>query len=330
MTADLHALIAAFSGQQIMVIGDVILDEYLIGRAARMSREAPIPVLEFEERRVIAGGAANPAANIVALGGAAWMVGVVGADAEAVTLRQILDKKGIHWRGLIEDRARATTVKTRVMAQMGLRFPQQVARIDKVARHPIAGDVEQHVCEYITQHAGHSGAKACLFSDYGGGIITPAVIDSARRRAAEDGMILTADAQSYLDKYRGFDVVKCNADDAAAFTGRALHTPADFEAAARELCAALDLRVGMVITRGGDGATLAQPNRPALHIPSPHVSDVFDTVGAGDTHIAVITLALCASAALMQAVTLANAASSIVVQHVGNYAPTPGELIAVL
>ncbi|MFN8530980.1 MAG: PfkB family carbohydrate kinase [Anaerolineae bacterium] len=330
MTGSLRALIDQFPQAQILVIGDVILDEYLIGRAARLSREAPIPVLEFEERRVIAGGAANPAANIVALGGAAWMVGVVGADADAVTLRHILEGKGIHWRGLIEDRSRATTLKTRIMAQMGLRFPQQLARIDKVARQPIMGEVEQHVCEYITGHAGHAGARAMLFSDYGGGLITPAVVECARQRAIAESMLLTADAQGFLEKYTGFDAVKCNADDASAYLGRALRTDADFNNAAADLCERLKLRRGMVITRGGEGAAYAQPDGVSGHIPTPQVSDVFDTVGAGDTHIAVLTLAMVQGGTLAEAVQLANAASSIVVRHVGNYAPSREELSAVI
>jgi len=323
MTDSILSLISRFTGLSIAVIGDVILDEYLIGRANRLSREAPVPVLEFEERRVIAGGAANPAANIVALGGAAEMIGVVGADAEALTLRQVLDKKGITWRGLIEDRTRSTTVKTRIMAQMGLRFPQQVARIDRVARDPIAGDVETRVYEAISQAA---GVSACLFSDYGSGLITEGVIAHARQLASTNGVLLTADAQAHLSKYTGFGVVKCNADDAAAAVGHGLHSDSEFATAAETLRDRLQLTRGMVITRGGAGSTIAETNGTVTHVAAPRVVDVFDTVGAGDTHIAILTLALAVGGTLTQAVTLANAGSSIVVRHVGNYAPSQAEL----
>ncbi len=323
MTTLLLSLIPRFTGLSIAVIGDVILDEYLIGRANRLSREAPVPVLEFEERRVIAGGAANPAANIVALGGIAEMIGVVGADAEALTLRQVLEKNGIAWRGLIEDRARTTTVKTRIMAQMGLRFPQQVARIDRIARDAIAGDVEARVCAAISQA---SNASAFLFSDYGSGLITAGVIEHARQLAGANGTLLTADAQAQLSKYTGFGVVKCNADDAAAALGRGLHTDSEFAAAALELRERLQLTRAMVITRGGAGATIAEADGAITHAAAPRVVDVFDTVGAGDTHIAVLTLALAVGGSLAAAVALANAGSSIVVRHVGNYAPSQAEL----
>src|SRR5215213_4101615 len=126
MPEDLKPLVARLRRQRIVVLGDVILDEYLIGRATRMSREAPVPVLEFEERRLIPGGAANPAANICALGSTAVLIGVRGDDADGATLQNVLHERGID--ADLRFDGRATTVKTRVMAQMGLRFPQQVAR----------------------------------------------------------------------------------------------------------------------------------------------------------------------------------------------------------
>jgi rfaE bifunctional protein kinase chain/domain len=324
---NLHTLIDSFGGMRVIVVGDIILDEYLIGNATRMSREAPIPVLEYAERRVIPGGAANPAANIVSLGGIALMVGVVGADAEAVTLRQTLERARIDTNSLIEDRARPTTVKTRIMAQMGLRFPQQVARLDKLSRQPIHGAVQDQVCEQVhLRTVRGSYADALLFSDYGGGLITPMVLEAARTQADADSVLLAADAQSYIDKYAGFGVVKCNADDARAFTGRDLRTADDYAAAAVEMAHTLALKIGMVITRGGGGATYGTSDGTSGHLPAVGVSDVFDTVGAGDTHIAVMTLALLAGGSLPDAIRLANAASSIVVKHVGNYTPTRDEV----
>src|SRR5215475_10842969 len=123
MRDQLLELIPKLANQQIIVLGDVILDEYLIGRATRLSREAPVPVLEFEERRLIPGGAANPAANIAALGSTAVQIGVVGADGEGAALGQILRERGIEVAFVAN--GRPTTVKTRIMAHMGLRFPQQ-------------------------------------------------------------------------------------------------------------------------------------------------------------------------------------------------------------
>ncbi|MDL5054562.1 PfkB family carbohydrate kinase [Oscillatoria laete-virens NRMC-F 0139] len=127
MTTTLRSWIDKLAGQRIVVIGDVILDEYLIGVATRMSREAPIPVLEFTSRQLIPGGAANPAANITALGSSAVQIAVIGADSSADALRAAMEARAIDTRAMIADPERPTTQKTRVLAQMGLRFPQQVA-----------------------------------------------------------------------------------------------------------------------------------------------------------------------------------------------------------
>lgn len=323
---DLKAFVPRLAGVRVVVVGDVILDEYLTGRATRMSREAPIPVLEFESRRVIGGGAANPAANIVGLGGAALQVGVVGADAEAEALRALLLAKGIDVRGLIADAERPTTVKTRLMAQMGLRFPQQVARLDKLSRDPIRPEIERALCAFIEAEIG--AADALLFSDYDGGVITKALVDAVRTLRGD--VLITADAQGQFDKYAGFDVIKCNADDARAYLRRDLGTHDDFERAARDLCAGLRLGRGMVITRGGEGATVCLPDGTVNHCPTPAITDVYDTVGAGDTSIAVLTMALAAGAPLVDAAMLANIASGIVVRRMGNYAPTPHELQAAI
>lgn len=318
--------IPRLAGQTILVIGDVILDEYLIGSATRLSREAPVPVLEFESRQLIPGGAANPAANIVALGSTAVQVGVIGPDAEATALRQVLQARAIETSSLVVDSGRSTTVKTRVMAQMGLRFPQQVARLDRISREPLSSSVEREVRALIQKCI--ATADAVLISDYHIGLVTPALVESVRWLAVEcpQTPLLTADAQGQLDKYAGFGLVKCNADEARAFLRRDLDTDADFAAAALELCQTLGLTRCMVITRGAAGATLATHDGEAAHCPAPRITDVYDTVGAGDTAVAVLTLALAAGAPPKDAVMLANYASGLVVRRVGNYAPSADEL----
>lgn len=309
-----------------LVIGDVILDEYLTGTATRLSREAPIPVLEFESRELIPGGAANPAANIVALGSQALQIGIVGSDAEATALRQVLQVRGIDTSALVTDGGRPTTVKTRVMAHMGLRFPQQVARLDRIDRRPLSDAIEREVRAGIQDCM--TNADAVLISDYHNGLVTPSLVDAVRRLAETHtpAPLLTADAQGQLDKYAGFALVKCNADEARAFLRRDLSSDADFEAAALELCQTLNLTRCMVITRGAFGATLATHDGSTAHCPAPVTTDVYDTVGAGDTAVAVLTLALAAGAPPEAATMLANYASGLVVRRVGNYAPTADEL----
>lgn len=326
MNERLASLIPKLAGLRILIVGDVILDEYLYGSATRMSREAPVPVLEFTERRLIAGGAANPAANITALGSAAVQISVTGKDAPAQQLKHILEGVGIETGALIADATRPTTVKTRIMAQMGLRFPQQVARIDTLSREPINKKVERRL--FQTLHNQIHEADALLFSDYHTGLLTPSLVSAARELAQARGVLVTADAQGALEKYARCHVVKCNAEDARAYLNRVLKTDQDFATAARDLCAALHVASAMIITRGGDGATLARPDGTVAHLRAPHVTDVFDTVGAGDTAIAILTLAAAAGADYESAVDLANYASGIVVRRVGNYAPRADELRA--
>lgn len=312
------------AGQRILVIGDVILDEYLIGRAARMSREAPIPVLEFESRQLIPGGAANPAANIVTLGSTALQVGVIGSDTAGTNLRQVLQARGIDTHYLITDSARPTTVKSRIMAQMGLRFPQQVARLDTLSREPISSSIERRVRTMINEQIAQ--VSAVLLSDYHTGLLTPSLVATIRKLATTAHVLLTADAQGNLEKYAGFSLVKCNADEARDYLRRDLRTDEEFAAAAMEICTTLNLTGGMIITRGPDGATIAECAGTVSRSPAPAVTDVYDTVGAGDTTIAVLTLAVAAGASYADAASLANYASGLVVRRVGNYTPSPEEL----
>jgi len=328
MTAPLHHWIPQLSQQHIMVIGDIFLDEYVTGIATRLSREAAIPVLEFQSRRYIPGGAANPCANIVSLGSTAHLVGVVGDDGARINLQSTLDAYGISPEYLVRCTDRPTTVKTRLMAQMGLRFPQQLARIDTLSRLPISTKIEAKIIAIVREQLPH--VQAVLFSDYHTGLLTPTLIHQVRELATAAGVILTSDTQGQLQYYRGLHLVKCNADDAAAYLGHSLSTDEDFATAASQLYTALDLQGAMVITRGAQGATLAASAEAVRHCPAFKVRDVYDTVGAGDTAIAVMTMALVAGASAYESVMLANAASGVVVQRVGNYAPTPQELVDAL
>jgi rfaE bifunctional protein kinase chain/domain len=321
-------IIPNLAGCRVMVVGDVILDEYITGWATRMSREAPIPVLEFQKQEHIPGGAANPSMNIAALGSSAVQIGVVGQDADGDTLRKILQSRGIDTSGLVVDPSRPTTCKTRVMAQMGLRFPQQVARIDKIDRTAIRADIERDVITRLLDLS--HNVNALMVSDYLSGFLTPAIVDVVRYIRTQRSFIATADAQGEFEKYHGFDLVKCNANEASEYVGRRLKTGDDFAQAGREIVERLDMRGGMLITRGSEGVTLVQKNGEVVHIPASHIEDVYDTVGAGDTAIAVITLALVANASYVDAAELANLAAGIVVRKVGNYAPSREELIEAL
>ena len=323
VTAHLKTLVEQLAQRTILVVGDVMLDEYITGRATRMSREAPVPVLELETKQYIAGGSANPASNIVSLGSRAIQVGVVGVDDAGRQLVEMLGSSGIDTTGVFACADRPTTVKTRILAQMGLRFPQQVTRIDTVARHDIGADTEAQIIEFIAGHIGQ--IDAVLLSHYHGGLLTASLVWQIRDICERNDVLVTADMQGQFDLFAGLDVSKCNAADTQRFLNRELLTDADFSDAAIQLEKSLGVKRAAIITRGSRGATLACGGE-THHCPAPRVSDVFDTVGAGDTAIAVVTLALTAGLGLVDAVTLANFASGIVVQHLGNYAPTPAEL----
>lgn len=326
MTENLKSLVPHLANHRVLILGDVILDEYLTGRAQRLSREAAIPVLEFESRKYIPGGAANPAVNIVALGSEAIQVGIIGSDDAAGHLREQLESQGIDVTGLVIDTSRPSTLKTRILAQMGLRFPQQIARIDTISRQPIGQFIEAALVQRLQTHV--TDVQAILISDYQNGLLNASLI-SLVKQLASGRVPIIVDAQGALDKYHGVDVVKCNADDASQFLNTRLEGDKDFADAAQELANRLLVKSAIVITRGSEGATIATQEEIA-HVPAPDVSDVYDTVGAGDTWIAVMTLAIVAGASLPDAAMLANYASGIVVRHVGNYTPSPDELLQAL
>jgi rfaE bifunctional protein kinase chain/domain len=251
----------------------------------------------------------------------------VGDDHAADSLRAALEGLGVDVSGLVVDATRPTTVKLRVMASSGLRFPQQLARLDTLSRQPISAEVEAQVlaqAEALLKRKRHK-PHALLLSDYQTGLLTPTLVSALRERGTAAKLLLTADSQGHFEKYAGFGVVKCNADEAREYLRRDLHSADEFAAAAAELRRALNLTRAMVITRGNAGATVATPEA-VTHHPAPAVSDVYDTVGAGDTTIAVLTLAVSAGASVGEAAQLANTASGLVIRKVGNYAPKPDEL----
>ncbi len=325
MSAKLKSSVARLARKTVLVLGDVILDEYITGRATRMSREAPVPVLELESKRFIAGGAANPAATIAALGSRAIQIGAIGADEYGEQLLGVLDDQGIDSAGVITCADRPTTVKTRVMAQMGLRFPQQVTRIDTISHEPIDATTEERIVEIARDNI--SAVDAVLLSQYHGGLLTPTLVKRIRDLCQQHSILLTADVQGKFARFAEVDVVKCNAADAGRQLNRELTTDDDFRAAAVSLHEAFAVKQATIVTMGNRGAALATEADPTI-CPAPQVSDVFDTVGAGDTAIAVITLSLAAGLAAEEAVLLSNYASGIVVRHLGNYAPSPEELIS--
>jgi rfaE bifunctional protein kinase chain/domain len=319
--------VARLSRPKVLVLGDLFLDEYLIGRAARLSREGPIPVLEFEEHRRLAGGGANPAMNVVGLGAGAIQVGVVGDDDAGRVLVGLLETEGISTEGVVVEPGRPTATKTRVVARGSLRFPQQLARIDRVDCRPLSRHVEEQVVARV--RALVQRVDVVLVSDYRSGLVTSAVIDSVREAQAE-GTLVCVDSQGRLGEFAGFDLVKCNHNEAAVYMARttgarpALQTEEDFERMLMQLWR--ELRAGLVVvTRGAEGLSL-QGAFGYRHLPAANRTEVFDVTGAGDTVVAVSALALAARQTPLVAASLANYAAGLVVRRLGVFAPSAEEL----
>lgn len=315
-------LIPRLARQTVLVIGDLFLDEYIVGRAERLSREAPIPVLGFSRRFHVPGGAANPAHNIAALGGKAHVLGVIGDDGEGKQLTQALRRAGIASDGIVLDPGRPTTLKTRILAEGTRLFPQQVARIDRQERRPIDGSIEQQLIDHLVGLIPQ--IDAVLVSDYKTGVITPATIEATRSSARQHNKLLTVDSQGDLYNFAGFHIVRAHRRDAEVSLGRRLIEESEFEAAGRRLRDELGADL-IVISRGDEGMSLTAADG-YHHIPAANRTDVFDVTGAGDTVIAVLTLALAAGADPLDAARLSSLAAGLVIRKLGNATVTPDEL----
>lgn len=324
---ELLRLLGSFDGKAVLVLGDLFLDEYLVGRPRRVSREAPVLILEFESRFVVPGGGSNPAGNIAALGAKALQVGVIGDDQPGEQLKQVLEENGVDVGGVVVDPGRPTTTKTRLVAAGFLQFPQQVVRLDKVDRSPISGEVEQAVVKHIDRLA--PAVDAILLSDYKSGVLNDSVTGKALKIARKYGKPITVDSQGDLLKFSGFNLVKCNAQEAESFLGRELRTTADFGTALQELRSELGAET-VVVTRGADGMSVMSGDGQHHHLPVANRSEVFDVTGAGDTVIALLTLALASGGTVLQAAHLANFAAGLVVRKLGNATTSQDELAAAL
>ncbi|MBI4301391.1 MAG: hypothetical protein HY664_02150 [Chloroflexi bacterium] len=310
-------------GKKVLVVGDLCLDEYIIGQAQRLSREAPVPVLEFQRRFTVPGAAANPALNIQALGGEALVVGTVGDDMAGYTLRQHLEEKGIPARGIIIDASRPTTVKTRVLAEVSLHFPQQMVRLDHQERGPLNHGVRDQIVTCCRES--FADVDAILVSDYKSGVVERDLITALLPLAKAQGKIITVDSQGDLFKFKGFTLIKCNQSDAESTLRRSLNDVASFKRWGQNLQRRLATSA-MVITKGSDGMSFIDDQGNYAHIPATNRSEVFDVTGAGDTVIATLTLALAAEVPLLAATHLANYAAGLVVRKLGNAAPTQEEI----
>lgn len=319
---DAEDILTRLAEPRVLVVGDVVLDEYLFGEPTRLSREAPIPVLEFERRTCIPGGAANPAHNIAALKAQVTLAAVVGDDTEGRTLVDLLRAGEVAPDCVITDPTRPTTVKTRIVSEGSLRFPQQIARIDRISRTPIHARIVASLAALIGSQAEQVDAILC--SDYLSGLLTPELVRSIKAICHEHSLLLTVDAQGELDKYCGAHVLRCNNLEAEAFLGRQLEHEVDYQNGLQEMRDRLEVDT-VVVTRGGSGVSLASREVAYTHLTGRRV-EVADVTGAGDTFIAVLTLGLAGGLPVARAAEIANIAAALVVRRIGNAVVSPDEL----
>lgn len=314
----LRQVLDAFPGKRILILGDVMLDEYIWGDVRRISPEAPVPIVESKRRTCVPGGAANTATNVGSLKGRPLVGGVVGVDAEAARLRAELAARAMDLDGLIAAETRPTTSKKRIVAHS-----QHVVRLDAESREPLPASVEDRLLRWAEGHVGN--VDACVLSDYAKGVVSSRVAEDfiGMARAVGKPVVVDPKGANYA-KYRGATILTPNLLEAETASNHQIGNEADLMEVGHRLLDMLDSSA-LLITRGAHGMSLFLPGTPAVHTPA-EARHVFDVTGAGDTTVAALALSLAAGATLAEAMYLANKAAGIVVGKLGTGAVTLEEL----
>ena len=321
MTKALLKWVELFPGCPVLVVGDVMLDEFIFGQVSRISPEAPVPVVEVQRRSYVPGGAANTAANVAAIGATPSLAGLVGADANADPVRELLRTLGVNVGHVVVDPSRPTTIKTRILAGT-----QQVVRIDQEKPTPMSREVEAALLDAVRQAL--PAARACVLSDYGKGVVTPTFAAAVIALANAAGVPTVVDPKGVdYAKYRGATVVKPNQLEAGKVLNRDLRTSDEVDAAGRDLLALLGPTTAILITRGPQGMSLFTPGGDAFHVPT-SAREVYDVTGAGDTVAGTMAVTLAVGGSLEAACQLATAAAAVVVGKVGTATCSLAELRA--
>ena len=317
----LTEVIERFPSIRIVVIGDVILDHYIWGDVSRISPEAPVPVVEVKEENYRLGGAANTVANIRSLGGLVDIVSIIGRDENGKRLRQMLSNVDANVGGLLEDGGRPTIIKTRVLARN-----QQVVRIDRESKDEVDGNLKKEIIRIA--EATIPEVDAIIVSDYDKGVVSKDVLEAVLTHAKEQGKPVVVDPKMQnFWYYKGATLVTPNVKEASAAYRKDITDDTSLLDAGKTLLKRLELSA-LLITRGEHGMSLFEAvsgQTKVTHIPTV-ARDVFDVTGAGDTVVAVSTLALAAGASMLDAARIANCAAGIVVGKVGTASVTAEEL----
>jgi rfaE bifunctional protein kinase chain/domain len=322
----LAGLVDAFRGRRVLVIADLVADEFVYGRVERISREAPVLILRYDTTDLRLGGGANAVHNICSLGGRPVPFGVLGRDETGRALRQQLRDKGIGTSRVVNDPAYSTPVKTRILAGRAHSTKQQIVRMDRLEPLKRPSPSRRAVLQALRSYAGP--VSGVLVSDYGCGLVTPEIVKAAVAFARRRRVPVTVDSRFDLLRYRGMTAVTPNEPEVEAALGITIgHDRARLETAGRALLERLGCEA-VLVTRGSHGMALFESGKPPLHIPIHGTDQVADVTGAGDTVIATFTLALAAGATPAEASRLANYAGSVVVMKHATAAVSSAELLA--
>lgn len=308
---------------KILILGDIMLDEYLYGAVSRISPEAPVPVVEINKEQLRLGGAANVANNIAALGDTPLLLGTVGEDDASIKLSQLLKSRGIGREYLINDKKRRTTIKTRIIAGS-----QQVVRADREDAVEITVETERVVFERFLTAL--NDIKAVIISDYGKGVITASLLEKVIPACRDKGVFVGVDPkESHFFNYRNVSVVTPNHHEAGFVAGRRIKSENDLKEVGGLLLNRLEAD-SVLITRGEKGMTLFSANGDIDQVPTV-AQKVFDVTGAGDTVISTFVASAAAGASLKEATIISNCAAGLVVGEIGtatvNVEQLTGELI---
>jgi rfaE bifunctional protein kinase chain/domain len=317
LTSDARALVDRMRGRSILVVGDLMIDEWIWGAVSRISPEAPVPVVAVTNHSFTLGGAGNVANNLVALGARVEFVGTVGEDAFAVDVRRMLREEAVDDRGVFTVGDRPTTRKTRIVAHN-----QQVVRADWEDAAPLTASDRARVAGYVRERA--AGCDAVILSDYAKGLLSAEIVEAARACP----LVLADPKPQNLELFAGVTCVAPNAHEAEAASGIKITDEASLERAGTRLLEILQCKY-VVITRGEHGMSLFGSQGERLTIPSV-ARTVFDVSGAGDTVIAVLSLALAGGASIERAMQLANFAAGAVVEKLGTATASGDEIIALI
>ena len=311
----LESLIKKLGEAKILVIGDLALDEMVYGDTERISREAPVIILQHTHTKHILGGASNAAHNVSKInGGKVSVIGVIGEDYQSEDLKKAFNEANVDCAALIQDKDRKTITKTRISGSCSHSITQQIVRIDRQTNAPISAETELKIIEKMEELI--PNFDAVILSDYHIGTLTDRIIQTAVNIAKKHSIKVVVDAQRELGKYRGVYSMTPNLPDTQKHVGFYLRSKDDFLKAGKALIADTDAK-SILITCGAEGMVVVDKDNNYTHIPVFNKSKVFDVTGAGDTVTATYTLALAVGAEPVYAAIIGNIAAGIVIKQFG-------------